>query len=270
MTQPVILVPVKAAVDALITLPVAKVLADIEGASLRVLHVAAPETAGTLPFDREGIPELQGLPLDERTGESAGEILSFASEMHPQLIVMGMRGAAAEGKGLGKTATAVLRNADCLVVLVPPERGPTPWRLHHVLVPHDGAPATSGAVRSALEIAERSGAEVLLAHVASTRPAPSEPGSIAPSRYADQPHHEWPAWTDEFINRFVYACPCACSHLRIVVATGDPPTEIVQLATKQSTDLIVLAWRGEWEGGHAAIVKGVLDDAVCPVAITRA
>ena len=42
---------------------------------------------------------------------------------------------------LGRTAMKVLQNAPCPVVLVPPERGATPWHLHHILVPHDGTPA---------------------------------------------------------------------------------------------------------------------------------
>ena len=59
------------------------------------------------------------------------------------------------GKMLGRTAMKVLHNAPCPVVLVPPERGATPWHLQHVLVPHDGTPTTSAALQPAAELAER-------------------------------------------------------------------------------------------------------------------
>ena len=106
---------------------------------------------------------------------------------------------AERGKMLGRTAMKVLHDAPCPVVLVPPERGATPWHLHHVLVPHDGTPTTSAALQPAAELAERGRAELLVVHVTDIRAAPAEPGSLTTPRYVDQPQHEWPAWTSEFV-----------------------------------------------------------------------
>src|SRR6516162_4822153 len=171
---------------------------------------------------------------------------------------------------LDRTATNVLRHAPCPVVLVPPGRGSIAWHLQHVLVPHDGTPTTSAALRPAAELAERASAELLLAYVTSVGAAPVESGSLTTPRYVDQPQHEWPAWTSEFVKRLGCICPLGHLHVRLVLAHGNPAAEIVRLAKKQSTDLVVLAWRGKWEVPHAATLKAILHKARCPIMVLRA
>jgi nucleotide-binding universal stress UspA family protein len=270
MTEPVILVPFDGSANALTAVPVAKVLAEIEKARLRFVHVTEPKEVGADLLTPLRLLEIHGSTIETRIGEPAEQILHFAAEMKPRLIVMCKYTAADPDKTLGSTAMKVLRNAPCPVVLVPPERGNAPWHLHHVLVPHDGTPTTSAAMRPAAELTERSGAELLVAHVTGTGSAALEPGSLAVSRYMDQPHHEWPVWTDEFIKRFACICPLGHLHVRLFLAHGDPAAEIVRLAKKQSMDLIVLAWRGKWEGGRAAALKAVLRGAHCPIMVIRA
>ncbi len=249
-------------------LPVAAVLAETERASLRIVHVTASQQ-DLDRLTRLRLPGIEGATVEARIGEPAEQILHLAQEIKPRLIVMCKYTAADPGKLLGSTAMRVLQHAPCPVVLVPPERGSAPWRLHHVLVPHDGTPTTSAAVRPAVELAERSGAELLVAHVPGTGAAPVEPGSLTISRYIDQPHHEWPHWTDEFVKRFARICRVGRLHLRVHLAHGDPAEEIVRLAKRQSMDLVVLAWRGRWEG-RAATLKGILRGAHCPIMVVHA
>ena len=167
MSEPVILVPLDGSEQALAALPVAKVLGEIERAALHILHVGEHEPAGEELRGRLGreAPVLDGFTIEIRVGAPAAEILQVALEMKPRLIVMCKHSGAERGKMLGRTAMNVLHDAPCPVVLVPPERGATPWHLHHVLVPHDGTPTTSAALRPAAELAERAGAELLVAHV---------------------------------------------------------------------------------------------------------
>jgi len=242
MSEAVILVPLDGSEQALAALPVAKVLGEIERAALRIVHVSErrPVSAELLKLE---VPD--GSTVDARTGEPAAEILLAAGEMKPRLIVMCTHTAAKPGRTLGSTATNVLRNAPCPVVLVPPGRGSIAWHLHHVLVPHDGTPTTSAALRPAAELAERASAELLVAHVTGIRAAPAEPGSLTTPRYVDQPQHEWPAWTREFVKRLECICPLGHLHVRMVLAHGNPAAEIVRLAKKQAADLMVLAWRGK-------------------------
>jgi len=231
MSEAVILVPLDGSEQALAALPVAKVLGEIERAALRIVHVSErrPVSAELLKLE---VPD--GSTVDARTGEPAAEILLAAGEMKPRLIVMCTHTAAKPGRTLGSTATNVLRNAPCPVVLVPPGRGSIAWHLHHVLVPHDGTPTTSAALRPAAELAE------------------------------------WPAWTREFVKRLECICPLGHLHVRMVLAHGNPAAEIVRLAKKQAADLMVLAWRGKWEVPRAMTLKDILREAQCPIMVVRA
>jgi nucleotide-binding universal stress UspA family protein len=197
------------------------------------------------------------------------EILQVAGEIKPRLIVMCKHSGAERGKMLGRTAMKVLHDALCPVVLVPPERGAIPWHLHHVLVPHDGTPTTSAALPPAAELAQLGHAELLVVHVTNIRAAPVEPGSLTTPRYVDQPQHEWPAWASEFMNRLACVCPLDHLHVRILLAHGNPAAEILRMSEKQSTDLIVLAWRGRWDAPRAATLKNILREAHCPIMVVR-
>jgi nucleotide-binding universal stress UspA family protein len=272
MSEAVILVPLDGSERALAVLPVAKVLGEIERAALHIVHVGKRKLpdAELLRRLRLEAPVPDGSTVEARAGEPAAEILLAAREARSRLIVMCTHTAAKPGTTPGRTATSVLRNAPCPVVLVPPGRGSFAWHLHHVLVPHDGTPTTSAALRPAAELAERAGAELLVAHVTDISAAPAEPGSLTTPRYVDQPQHEWPAWTGEFVKRLACMCPLGHLHVRVVLAHGNPAAEIVRLAKTQSTDLVVLAWRGEWEVPHAATLKDVLREAHCPIMVVRA
>jgi nucleotide-binding universal stress UspA family protein len=272
MNQPVILVPLDGSQSALAALPVAKVLGEIEQTTLLLLHVAEDKTtphAELLNRFRRESPVLDGIPIETRTGEPAAEILDIADGIKPQMIVLCTHSATEPRNVLGRTATSVLRKASCPLVLVPPDRGSTPWHLHHVLVPHDGTPSTSAALRPAEEIAGHAGAELLVVHVTDLRPAPAESGSFTSPLYVDQPQHEWPAWSNEFIKRLACICPLGHLHVRMFLAHGDPAAEINRLAQEQSTDLIVVAWRGVWEAPRAAILKDLLGKARCPIMVVR-
>ena len=271
MSEPVILVPLDGSKQALAALPVAKVLGEIERAALYILHVGEHERAGEDLRSRLGreAPVLDGFTIDARVGTPAVEILQVAGEIKPRLIVMCKHDGAERGKMLGRTAMKVLHDALCPVVLVPPERGAIPWHLHHVLVPHDGTPTTSAALPPAAELAQLGHAELLVVHVTNIRAAPAEPGSLTTPRYVDQPQHEWPAWASEFMNRLACVCPLDHLHVRILLAHGNPAAEILRMSEKQSTDLIVLAWRGRWDAPRAATLKNILREAHCPIMVVR-
>jgi nucleotide-binding universal stress UspA family protein len=272
MSEAVILVPLDGSEQALAALPVAKVLGEIERAALRLVHVGErkPTTTELLRRLRLEAPVIDGSIVEARTGEPAAEILLAAGEMKPRLIVMCTHTAAKPAKMLGNTATNVLRHAPCPVVLVPPGRGSIAWHLHHVLVPHDGTPTTSAALRPAAELAERASAELLVAHVTDISAAPTEAGSLTAPRYVDQPQHEWPAWSDEFVKRLACVCPLGHLHVRIFLAHGNPAAEVLRLSERQASDLIVLAWRGRWEAPRAATLKDILREAHCPIMVVRA
>jgi nucleotide-binding universal stress UspA family protein len=271
MSERVILVPLDGSKQALAALTVAKVLGEIERAALHILHVSEHEPKSEELRGRIGreAPLLDDLTIDARVGTPAVEILQAAGEIKPRLIVMCKHSGTERGKMLGRTAMKVLHDAPCPVVLVPPERGATPWHLHHVMVPHDGTPSTSAALQPAAELAERGRAELLVVHVTDIRAAPAELGALTTPRYVDQPQHEWPAWSSEFVNRIACLCPLDHVHVRMLLAHGATATEVLRLSERQSTDLIVLAWRGIWEAPRAATLKDILREAHCPIMVVR-
>jgi len=165
----------------------------------------------------------------------------------------------------------VLEGATCPVVLVRPERGVVPWALHRLLLPHDGTPTTSVAIRPAVELARKTCAGLDVLHVVGPfADHHTERGSLTPPRYVDQPQHEWPAWLGEFVERLDSICPLGSLDVRMWLARGVPGDEVLRVASERGDDLIVLAWRGAWEGEHAATVKTVLQNAPCPVMLFRA
>lgn len=271
MTGPVVLVPLDGSKNALSALPIARRLAELEKAPVRILHVtgaAAPlgQTAvslGLAPGD------LSGATLEVRAGAPAEAILAAAADCAATLIVMCAHTAHARpAGGVGAAALAVLCGASCPVVLVDPTQALGGWALRRMLAPHDGSPAVSDALRPAVGLARQAGAEVVVLQVADHDRA-QEAGSIAPIMYLDQVQHGWPAWSGEFLQRLASVCPLADVRVRLRVAHGEPAAETIRVAGEERADLVVLAWKGRWDSPHASTLKAVLQGAPCPVMVTR-
>lgn len=272
MSHSVILVPLDGSAAALPALSVAKVFSELEDAPVRILHVAeqassAPELAHRLGVEAGA---LRGASIEARTGEPAAGILGSARDLHARLIVLCTHTAPGRSADvLGVTALAVVRAAACPVILVNPAHPLHGWRLRKVLLPHEGTPATSDAVRPGAELARRAGAELLVLLVAATHGRPQERGSLSSPFYLDQPQHEWPAWAGEFIERLACICPLAGLRVRLLLGRGTPSSEILRVAREETADLIVLTWKGNWDPEHAETLKAVVRDAACPTMIVR-
>lgn len=269
----VILVPLDGRAAALPALSVAKVFSDLEGAPVRILHVTeqalpAVELARHLGLQTVA---LRGAGIESRVGEPAAAILAAARDLHARLIVLCLHTEpASPPDAVGGTALAVLRGASCPVILVNPAQALHDWRLRKVLLPHEGTPATSDAVKPGAELARRAGAELLVLVVAATGgPVPQERGSIASPFYLDQPQHEWPAWAGEFIERLACVCPLGDLRVRLLLGRGRPSSEILRVAREEAADLIILAWKGEWAPEHAETLKAVVREAACPTMVVR-
>jgi nucleotide-binding universal stress UspA family protein len=250
MSNPAIVVPLDASEHALVALPVAKRLAELGSATLHFVHVARESAPASDVLEKIGLTasQLRGSVLDTKSGEPAAGIIRAARELQAVLIVMCTHtGDPALDKALGGTALAVLKGAPCPVVLVRPERGMVPWALHRVLVPHDGTPTASAAIRLAAELAGVAGAEIAVLHVAAPGCGPpAELGSLMPPRYMDQPQHEWPTWVGEFLERLGSGCQLGSLKVRMFLAHGVPREEVLRFAADHPSDLVVLGWR---EGG---------------------
>jgi nucleotide-binding universal stress UspA family protein len=211
--------------------------------------------------------------VEQAGGDAAASIIRLARAPTCAYIVMcPYTGQQEPMDELGGVARDVLQMASCPIVLVPPAQEQRPWRLRHILLPHDGTPTTTAALGPALELARRAGAELLVLHVAGARAAPpAEPGAITPPQYEDQAHHERPTWAHEFLQR---ACcvnpPKEMPRLRLALAVGDPGVEIIRSARDYRADLVVLGWHGDLESDHPLVAKAVIRKMACPLLMLRA
>ncbi|MFZ5479540.1 MAG: universal stress protein [Myxococcota bacterium] len=257
-----ILLPLDGSDHARAAIPVARSLALLTGAALRVVHVgeALPPPRGLGAV----VGALQDAVLVTRAGDPAAAILEEARDAD-MVVMCAHAGHAEPGPELGRVAGAVLRDARCPVVVVPPARGEAPWSPRLLLLPQDGSPEAASAAEPAARLCARVGGSLLVVHVVGDRAA----ARLGAPAYIDQEQHEWPAWQAEFLGRL--ACRCAeRPAMRLVVAAGNPAEEVLRAAREAGADLVVLAWGGSFEGAHAATMRGVLAGATCPVMVVRA
>jgi nucleotide-binding universal stress UspA family protein len=273
MTAPeIVLVPLDGSVYATAAIPVARGLAKLLHATVAALHVSDDALASTALVERMKLSheDVHGLVVAGRPGAAAPVIVQEAAERHAAMIVMCPQiRTDIRSRALGSVAAAVLRAAPCPVVLVPSARGRKRWALRRLLVPHDGTPASAAKIRPATDFASMATAELVVLHVATPGAERfAEPGTLAFPRYVDQPQHEWPAWTQEFLKRLrAVGGARNAIDIRLAVAQGEAGAAIVDFA--RQSDLIVLGWRGALEPDRARTMRRVIRDTTCPVIVLR-
>jgi nucleotide-binding universal stress UspA family protein len=267
-----LVVPLDGSREAAAALPVARTLAEAESATIHVVHIGGERLPPGRLVEHLGVAagELAGAVLVHRVGTPAGGIVGQARDLGSRLIVMSSRAAQDASRGsLGESTREVLRRAPCPVVLVPPDRPPSPWPLRRILLPHDGIPTTATAIARATELARRAGAELAVLHIAApSSPPPGGLGALTTPRYLDQPQHEWPAWAREFVDRFTaLGGSQQAVRMHLFLACGEPADAIVAFASEHHTDLIVIAWVRGWEPEQRTTMRKVIDQAPGPLMI---
>lgn len=270
---PTIVVPLDGSANALAALPVAHGLAHVLGATVTLLHVSDEALSPSELLDRLKLStaDAHGLIIEQGTGLPAEAIVQTAAARHAALIAMC---APARSDGMypfGSVPGDVLRTAECPVVLVPPHRGRRPWALRQLALPHDGTLTSAAAIAPAADLASRAGAELVVLHVATpSAERPTESGTFTAPRYLDHPHHEWPIWAREFLERVRCAChPGDSEKIRLVLAKGETSAAILEFAQRNASDLIAVAWRGCVGPECAQTIRRVVRDAHCPVIVFR-
>lgn len=269
-----ILVPLDGSEEAANAWPVARAFAALHGARLRALYLSSQTVELRKLPHRLGLDEceLRGAIIDQARG-SPGSATVRGSREHPSgLVVVSTHFEASRGGlVLGHFLRRLLTGAACPVVLVPRAFDARSFRIEKVLLPQDGTPSMAFAIAPALDLAVRASAMLLVLHVAAAEPPRRiEPGSLRVPRYLDQLHHEWPAWTYEFLDRIerLGRAPAGL-RLRMHLACGDPGENIVAFAEEHAVSLIVLAWRGRLDLDRARTLRTVVCNARCPVLVFR-
>lgn len=253
----------------------------IAGALQASLHglLFAPEPIDAADVaEHVGLPQedLRGLVLHVATGDP-GEALSGAlTTQAAAYVVVGSAPLAApeEQLGLGELAERALEVANCGVFLV--GAAAPRARLHRILLPLDGTPSTAAAITPAGHLARSLEADldILLVgevHPHAVAPPDREPGALVAPVYMDQPHHEWAAFSEEFLQRFVGNighCPREVP-ARFYLGAGEPAPEILRFAGQLRSDLLVLVWHGDLSEHHGTVFREVVRNAPCPVLVLR-
>jgi nucleotide-binding universal stress UspA family protein len=223
------------------------------------------------------LPEraLHGVVLDVAVGDAAERLVELAQAQPTSLFVVSAPDAQVDPLGLGSSAARALAGSPAAIIVVR-ENMRIPDRLSHILVPLDGTPSTANSIGPAAELACQAGAAIDIVHVGasghrSIPPEDAEPGSMHTPRYVDQPQHEWPAFSEEFLDRFLGAiahCP-ADVPTRMYLGAGQPAAEILRFASELSSDLIVLVWHGDLDAQHGEVFEQVMRAAPCPVLVLK-
>jgi nucleotide-binding universal stress UspA family protein len=250
---------------------VARLIAGALEVTLHGLFVWPVEIAASeVPRVLELTPEaLEGIVLDVAVGDPV-ERLGAATAAHPiAFAVVPAEEGGTDVLGLGDFASRSLYAAASAVVLVRP--GAYPSAIRRILVPLDGTPETAGALGPAGELARQAGAGLDIVLVSELHPHELPPGAMSPPQYVDQPQHEWAAFSDEFLQRFVSAiahCPAGVP-TRLFLGRGDPAEEILRFATELRADLVALVWNGDLGAEHGLVFRQVVRRAPGPLLVLR-
>jgi nucleotide-binding universal stress UspA family protein len=274
MTPATLLAPVDGSTNATAVLSVARGLAHLKDATVVLIHVGREALAPDELLDRMRLSaeDVRGLVIDQCAGPPAEAIVREAAARHSVLIVM-CASAWPDGPlhALGSVLEGVLLTAPCPVVLVPSIPGQDPWTLRQLVLPHDGTPTSAAAIAPTAELASRADADLVVLHVATPgAERPAEAGTFVVPRYLDQPQHEWPAWSREFLGRVRgLGHPANIEKIRLVLVHGEAGAAILEFARHNASDLIALAWRGSLEPERAQTIRRVIRDTSCPVIVFR-
>jgi nucleotide-binding universal stress UspA family protein len=210
---------------------------------------------------------LEGIVIDVEIGDPFDRVLAYSASRPGALLVVPCD-EGGEPFGLCPTASRVLADTAANVLLV---RGTPPPRLSRILVPLDGTPSTAAAIGPAGELARQAGASLDIVLVGEAQQKATEPGSMSPPQYLDQPHHEWSAFSEEFVERFIGGighCPTEVT-TRFYLGAGDPANEILRFARLLHSDLIALVWHGEVSDEHGGVFRAVVRAADRPILVLR-
>jgi universal stress protein A len=243
----------------------ANAVARARNAELRMFHVVPTEgivTAESLGFSeyddmmsrlREAHnridPDNRRVGAAVRQGDPGNQILEFARSLTSDVIVMGAAGVERPARPIGSVTATVVARSDCPVLIVPSGRQVNPNRagfFNQILCAVDLAPSSVSVMRQALSLGWETHAHVVFASV-TTEPSPAR---------------------EDVRNRLLAAIPSEANRwcdVKVVVKSGVPAIEIVNVAESSDVDLLVIGPPRHW----SSTTQAVLARSLCPVLVTQ-
>ncbi|MHB8841123.1 MAG: universal stress protein [Candidatus Aquicultor sp.] len=270
--RPAVILPLDGSEIAVKALGAAEAMTNIMGAVLYIVHVTEEllSERDLVKKLKIGQIEVRDFSLHQIQGvDAADEILRFAASVDTQMIVMSSHGWTFNTEHLlGSTTTGIVQRAINPVMIIRPDIAHTPdpqWKPKKMLVPQDGSPTAAAVMIQVFNLAKRVHAEVDVLNIGVVGEKPSrEPGTITPPRYVDYPRYDWPAWAQEFVERFYAQRPLEVS-LKLFEREGEPADVMLKFAQENGDDLIALGWHGHLEERRATTVKELLRRTDIPV-----
>ena len=237
---------------------------DASGAQGSVLDTAAA-LAGLLNAEVEAVhvPEERDAPARTdaafagvqvtllHAGEVAAVLADRARQSDAVAVVLGAHADPQTMRPAGHVALQLITQLEKPVVVSP--RGAHGRRaICRMLVPLDGARETAEALGRVIETAIGAGVEVTLLHVHELSALPL---------FTEQPQHERPAWSREFIIR----SRLHPDQVGLEVRVGEPGQHLLDVADRSDADMIIVGWGQDLSEGHAAVVREVLSAGRIPV-----
>ena len=221
-------------------------------------------------FVAEAIGPGAPVELVAREGEPWREILSVASRLTVDLIVMGTHGRGGfEYLLMGSVAQKVLSRASCPVITVAHEKGrawESPGPVRNILCATDLTPRSSPTIRHALSLAAEFQCRLVLLHVIDRTLDVVGPGHpYAPMAVTVLNEHE--AIARRQLHAAIPTDVRSWCTVDEQVVCGRPYEEILRVAAQVNADLIVV---GAPQHGLARTVMGstsqhIVRSATCPV-----
>jgi nucleotide-binding universal stress UspA family protein len=214
-------------------------------ANVEAVHVVEAELAAS---QARQIAADAGVAYYALTGPLLPTLVTYLTSPDVAVVVVGASTGRRADRLLGRHALALAAAAQRPMIIVPvgAEVGAT---LHRVLVPLDASSQTRAALKETVELARAAHVEVVALHV--------HPFYALPM-FTDQPQHEVPAWSDEFLRRY---WPGSTPLPRLLHRVGVPADEIARAMDETDADMLVLAWSRDLSPGRARIVARALRES---------
>lgn len=266
-------------------IPYARMIAKHYGANMVALHVAAPmvnpmtqpaawpavleaEKAQQEEDRKELLNEFAGIPTQGLIEE--GDILlnvhSAIQKNHADLAVIGTHGRTGLGKFvLGSVAEEIFRTVSCPVLTVGPHTGTAHGtEIREILFATDLSPESQTAAAHAVSLAQEFQARLVLLHVVK-EPAVGDLVTMTDVKTS----------SENLLRNYLPADADLWCRPEYIVAEGDAAAQILEIATRRESDLIVLGVRPEngvpGASTHLPIATAhkVVCQAPCPVMTVR-
>jgi nucleotide-binding universal stress UspA family protein len=224
---------------------IASAAAPMFDANVEAVHVVEAEPAAS---QARQIAADAGVTYHALTGPVLPTLVTYLTSPGVAVVVAGASNGRRADVLLGRCALALAAAAQRPMIIAP-VRAKVGATLHRVLVPLDASSLTRAALKETVELARAARVEVVALHV--------HPYHALPM-FTDQPQHELPAWSDEFLRRY---WPGSTPLPRLLHRVGVPADEIARAMDETDADMLVLAWSRDLSPGRARIVARALRES---------